>query len=74
MITEIILIIFAIIYYVFSTFFFAVYIADEKYSDPMAWGLAIVTMFIAPVIVPVILGAKLGELLNKHKNDYEIQS
>lgn len=63
MITEIILIIFAIVYYLFSTIFFASYISNDDYNPFIPIILSVVTMVVAPIATPVILGFKLGKII-----------
>lgn len=64
MITEIILVIFAILYYLFSIFVFATCIQEESEDTDSIYSileyLAIV-VFISPIIVPIIFGIKIGE-------------
>jgi len=68
MVTEIILVIFAILYYLFSVFFCATLI-QEKYRT-FTWVGAIVaviiTMAISPIVTPVILGIELGEWISNN--------
>lgn len=65
MITEIILIIFAITYYVFSIALFATYIQDvnKTYTITKVIGMSIIIMVISPIAVPIILGITLGEAI-----------
>lgn len=65
MITEIILIIFVIIYYVFSIALFATYIQDvnKTYTITKVIGMLIIIMVISPIAVPIILGITLGEAI-----------
>ena len=67
MITEIILIIFAIVYYLFSVFFVATIVQDtnKKYTFLQVIGMVLCTMLIAIVITPIILAIKIGEAINE---------
>ena len=67
MVTEIILIIFAIIYYLFSVFFIATALLDI--NDYSIWGAIttfLIAIMIAPIIVPIILGIGLGEWIKNN--------
>ena len=68
MITEIILIIFAIAYYVFSVFLFATIIQDvnKKYTTLQILGMAVETMILSPIAIPIILGIELGEWIKNN--------
>ena len=68
MITEIILNIFAITYYLFSIVLFATYIQDVNKTDTIAKVIAmsIITMVISPIAVPIILGIELGKWIKNH--------
>ena len=68
MITEIILIIFAIFYYLFSVFLFATIVQDinKKYTTLQILGMVVDTMIIAPIAVPIILGIKLGKWIKNN--------
>lgn len=63
MITEIILIIFAIAYYLFSVFFIATIIQDtnKKYNFLQITGMILCIMLIAIVATPIVLSIELGE-------------
>ena len=63
MITESILIVFAIVYYVFSVFLFATIIQDvnKKHTIPQILGMVVEIMILSPIAVPIILGIKIGE-------------
>ena len=65
MITEIILIVFAIAYYVFSVFLFATLIQDVKkrHTAFQILGMLVVTMILSPIAVPIILGIEIGEAI-----------
>lgn len=70
MITEIIFIVFAIVYYLFSVFFIATIVEDtnKKYNFLQIIVMVLSTMLIAVVITPIILGIKIGEVIkNKIK-------
>ena len=62
MITEIILIIFAIAYYLFSTFMLATLIQDinKKYTSLQLLGMILLTLLVAPIVTPIVLGIELG--------------
>ena len=62
MITEIILVIFAILYYMFSVFFIATVVQDV--NNHSIWYIIeclILTVLLSPIATPIILGIKLGE-------------
>ena len=63
MVTEIILVIFAILYYLFSVFFFATIVQDvnKKYTILQILGMVVYTMIISPIATPIMLGIKVGE-------------
>lgn len=62
MIIEIILIIFAILYYWFSLFVFGIYVQDVKkrHAILQILGMLVIIMIISPLATPIILGIKLG--------------
>ena len=60
MLVEIILYVFAIIYYVFSTLAFAEYMSDKHISSLKAVFLTFITMIVAPIFVPIVAGIKVG--------------
>lgn len=67
MITEIILVIFAIVYYLFSVAMFGAYIQEtENISFVDALGRLTVTILFSPIAVPVILGIKLGDWIKNN--------
>lgn len=68
MITEIILMLFAYIYYVFSVFFIATIIQDvnKKYTILRILGMVIEIIIISPFVTPIILGIKLGEWIENN--------
>lgn len=68
MVTEIILIIFAILYYLFSMFLFATIIQDvnKKHTAFQIFGMLIETMILSPIATPIILGIKLGEWIKNN--------
>lgn len=68
MITEIILIIFAIVYYLFSVTFLVAYmqVISGKCFPFEVFCLIFEAIFIAPIVVPVILGIELGEWLKNN--------
>ena len=67
MITEIILIIFVITYYLFSVAMFGAYIQDlENMNFVDTFGRLIVTILFSPIATPVILGIELGEWIKNH--------
>ena len=65
MITESILIVFAIVYYLFSVFFVATIVQDinKKYNFLQIMGMVLCTMLIAIVVTPIILAIKIGEAI-----------
>ena len=68
MIEKIILICFAIGYYLFSVFLVISYIQEEKkYSFLSALYNVLITMIAAPIGVPILLGIKIGLLLKEDK-------
>lgn len=68
MITETILILFAIVYYLFSVFFMATIVQDtnEKYTFLQIIGILFQIMLIAFIVTPIILGIKLGEVIKNN--------
>lgn len=68
MITEIILEIFVITYYLFSVFLYAAIVRDvnKKYTHFQAFCLALEIIIIAPGAVPIMLGIKLGEWIRNN--------
>ena len=69
MITEIILAIFAIVYYLFSIFMFATYMIDKEkvHTAFQILGILVATITISPIAVPIILGIVLGEAIKDNK-------
>lgn len=65
MITEIILIVFAIAYYLFSIFMFVTYMIDERkrHTAFQIFSLLVGAMTISPIAVPIILGIEIGEAI-----------
>lgn len=65
MITEIILMIFAIAYYLFSVFLFATIIqdVDKTYTIAQVVGMSVITVVVSPIAVPIILGIEIGECI-----------
>ena len=63
MVTEIILVIFAILYYLFSMFLFATIIQDvnKNHTEFQILGMIVEIMILSPIAVPIILGIKLGK-------------
>jgi len=63
MITEIILVLFAIIYYLFSVFSFATIIQDtnKRHTGLQILGMVLMSMTLAPIAIPIILGIEIGE-------------
>jgi len=68
MITEIILVIFAILYYLFSVFLFATIVQDVNkiHTEFQILGMLVEIMILSPIAVPIILGIKLGEWLKNN--------
>ncbi len=67
MITEIILVIFAILYYLFSVAMFGAYVQDvEDTSFTSNIGKLIITIIFSPVATPIILGIEIGEWLKNN--------
>jgi len=68
MITEIILVIFAILYYLFSMFLFATIVQDVNkiHTEFQILGMLVEIMILSPIAVPIILGIKLGEWLKNN--------
>ena len=68
MTTEIILIIFAYVYYVFSVFLFATIIQDinKKHTILQILGMVVETMILSPIAVPIILGIEIGEYIKEN--------
>ena len=67
MITEIILVLFAILYYLFSVFVFGTYVQDVKDTSFIGnIGRFIDTIIISPIVTPIILGIKLGEWIKNN--------
>lgn len=62
MITEIILIIFAILYYIFSIFLFVTTIDTDKAS----FGLFLKMLVLSPIATPIILGIELGNWIKNN--------
>ena len=67
MVTEIILVLFAIVYYLFSVFFVATIVQDttKKYNFLQIIVMVLSTMLIAVIITPIILAIKIGEAINE---------
>ena len=64
MITEIILVIFAIIYYLFSVFLVATLIQDV--NNHSIWYMIkclILTIIVSPIATPIILGIEIGQAI-----------
>lgn len=62
MVTEIILVIFAILYYLFSVAMFGAYIQEPKNMSFIdTFGRLIVTIIFSPIATPLILGIEFGE-------------
>lgn len=67
MITEIILVIFAILYYLFSVFFIATIIQDIKGNDTLlTTAYFLFTIYLSPIAVPIVLGIELGKLIKNN--------
>lgn len=62
MITEIILVIFAIVYYLFSLFLFTTIIDANKAS----FGLFLIMLVLSPIAAPIMLGIELGEWIKNN--------
>ena len=68
MITESILLVFAIVYYLFSVFFVATIVQDtnEKYNFLQIMGKILCIMLLAIVVTPIILAIEIGDwIINK---------
>lgn len=67
MITEIILRLFAIVYYLFSVFFIATIVQEKtkKYNFLQIIVMVFSTMLIAVIITPIILAIKIGEAISE---------
>ena len=64
MIAEIILIIFAIVYYLFSTFLISTYIQEtDKKEDSITILGNVLMCCLSPFVVPIILGIKMGQCI-----------
>ena len=68
MVTEIILVIFAILYYLFSMFLFATIIQDvnKNHTEFQILGMIVEIMILSPIAVPIILGIKLGKWIKNN--------
>lgn len=68
MITEIILVTFAILYYLFSMYLFATVIQDtnKRHTGFQILGVILMTLVIAPIATPIILGIELGEWIKNN--------
>ena len=68
MITEIILTVFAIVYYLFSVFLFATVIQDtnKRCIGLQILGMVLMTLVIAPIATPIILGIEIGECIKNN--------
>ena len=68
MITEIILIIFAILYYLFSMFLFATIVQDvnKKHTALQILGMVVKTVILSPIATPIMLGIELGEWIKNN--------
>ena len=69
MITEIILIIFAIIYYLFSVFFVATLIEEPKDSIKKFIVHFIFIIFCSPIATPIMFGIELGIAIRENNED-----
>lgn len=65
MLVETLIYLFAVLYYVFSTFVFVAYISNENFSHLKAVILAFLTIIVAPIFVPIIVGVKVGDGMKK---------
>lgn len=65
MITEIVLILFALCYYLFCVFLFATYIQDtnKKYGYWQIAKMCTITIIIAPIALPILFGIAIGQAL-----------
>lgn len=68
MIIEAILVIFAIVYYLFSVFFIATIVQDtnKKYTFLQIMGMILCIMLIATIITPIVLSIKVGEWIKNN--------
>ena len=68
MITEIILIIFAILYYLFSIFLFTTITIDtDKINNQFqSFGLFLEVLILSPIATPIILGIELGDWIKNN--------
>ena len=67
MITEIILMIFATCYYMFSVFLMATLIQDtnKRYTGLQLLGMVVLTILTAPTAIPIILGIEIGQAIKQ---------
>ena len=67
MITEIILVLFAILYYLFSVAMFGAYIQKpENISFVDALGRLTITILFSPIATPIMLGIEIGEWIKNN--------
>lgn len=69
MIIEIILVIFAIAYYLFSAFFVAILIEEPEASIKKCIAQIIFVIFCSPIAMPIILGIELGIAIKENNED-----
>lgn len=67
MIATTILVIFAILYYLFCTFLYAEYVSEEIYTKkwPIRLLWLVCILIIAPIATPIMLGIYIGDKLGK---------